>query len=81
MARAQQKTSSTERAALNIDSPGLGGHIDYRGLTRGEARSVWISKFSSTTDRALHPENLMTVDRKWRRIAGEINAKPGSKYI
>lgn len=79
MAKAQPKTSSTERAALSGDTQSAMGHIDYRGLTDGQIRDLWIMKFSSNTDRALHPENLQSIDRKWRRNRSFALA-PGGKY-
>jgi len=78
MARAQQKTSVVERAALSTNAQTT-GHIDYRGMTSKEIRDAWIFKFESGTDHALARHNLERVDRHWRRAANTA-MKPGGKY-
>lgn len=79
MARAQQKTSTTERDALGINTQHSAGHIDYRGMTSKEIRSTWISKFVSDWDHALSYPNLHRVDVHWRKVANAAR-KPGGKY-
>lgn len=82
MARAQLKTSTTERDALagRAQRPETSSHhIDYRNLNRGEALAAWLSQFADESDRGLHPEHLRRVDRSWRRTAAWA-AKPGGKY-
>lgn len=79
MARAQQKTSSTEREALGINTSHSAGHIDYRGLTSDEICLEWMSKFLSGIDPALSYHNLKRVDTHWRNAAVAAR-KPGSKY-
>jgi len=79
MARAQQKTSSTEREALGINTQHSTGHIDYRGMTSREIKSAWMNKFKSSSDRALSLDNLERIDRHWRKIANAAR-KPGGKY-